>query len=167
MTESERLLWVQAKQDYSHALAIATEAWGSVPQVDGTTLQAATATVLIHITKLRQDGTIRSLVRPAAPTAVKREGAPTSQASVAVPACPQCGGDMWDNRGRKKNPKAPDFKCKDKSCVDAKGYNTGCWEKDLKPSPVMAAAMAQQKPPRPFADLPEALEDGEGDDLPF
>jgi hypothetical protein len=23
---------------------------------------------------------------------------------------------MWDNRGKKKNPKAPDFKCKNKSC---------------------------------------------------
>jgi hypothetical protein len=23
---------------------------------------------------------------------------------------------MWDNRDGKKNPKAPDFKCKDKNC---------------------------------------------------
>jgi hypothetical protein len=30
--------------------------------------------------------------------------------------CPKCGGDMWDNRERKKNPKAPDFKCKDSNC---------------------------------------------------
>lgn len=31
--------------------------------------------------------------------------------------CPKCGGqEMWDNRLTKKNPKAPDFKCVDKSC---------------------------------------------------
>ena len=34
----------------------------------------------------------------------------------AVPPCPKCGGEMWDNRVGKRNPKAPDFKCKDKSC---------------------------------------------------
>jgi hypothetical protein len=32
------------------------------------------------------------------------------------PACPKCGSDMWDNRLTKKNPKAPDYKCKDRSC---------------------------------------------------
>lgn len=31
--------------------------------------------------------------------------------------CPECGGAMWDNREKKTNPKAPDFKCKDKSCT--------------------------------------------------
>ena len=30
--------------------------------------------------------------------------------------CPKCDGDMWDNRERKTNPKAPDFKCKDQNC---------------------------------------------------
>lgn len=29
------------------------------------------------------------------------------------PECPKCGGPMWDNRNRKRNPNAPDFKCKD------------------------------------------------------
>lgn len=48
---------------------------------------------------------------------------PTSQPKTVstpkandVPSCPDCGGDMWDNRGRKTNPKAPDFKCKDPKC---------------------------------------------------
>jgi hypothetical protein len=36
-----------------------------------------------------------------------------------VPACPKCGGPMWDNRASKRNPKAPDFKCKDKNCEGA------------------------------------------------
>ena len=35
----------------------------------------------------------------------------------AVPTgCPKCGSQLWDNRAGKKNPKAPDFKCKNKSC---------------------------------------------------
>jgi hypothetical protein len=33
-----------------------------------------------------------------------------------VPPCPKCGGRMWDNRLGKRNPKAPDFKCRDRSC---------------------------------------------------
>ena len=33
-----------------------------------------------------------------------------------TPSCPKCQGAMWDNRASKRNPKAPDFKCRDKSC---------------------------------------------------
>ena len=31
-------------------------------------------------------------------------------------SCPKCAGRMWDNRLTKRNPKAPDFKCRDRSC---------------------------------------------------
>ena len=37
-------------------------------------------------------------------------------ATATAVACPKCGGPTWDNRVGKKNPKAPDFKCRDKSC---------------------------------------------------
>ena len=30
--------------------------------------------------------------------------------------CPKCGGRMWDNRLTKRNPKAPDWKCRDRGC---------------------------------------------------
>ncbi len=33
-----------------------------------------------------------------------------------VPPCPKCGGKMWDNRLGKRNPRAPDFKCRDRGC---------------------------------------------------
>ncbi len=33
-----------------------------------------------------------------------------------APSCPKCGGAMWDNRASKRNPRAPDYKCRDKSC---------------------------------------------------
>lgn len=37
---------------------------------------------------------------------------------LAVPTqCPKCGGQgLWDNRLTKKNPKQPDFKCKNRAC---------------------------------------------------
>src|SRR4051812_42044583 len=41
---------------------------------------------------------------------------PTNATPTLAPPCPKCGGDMWDNRESKRNPKAPDFKCKDKGC---------------------------------------------------
>jgi hypothetical protein len=31
-------------------------------------------------------------------------------------SCPKCGGRMWDNRLSKRNPRAPDFKCRNRSC---------------------------------------------------
>ena len=34
-------------------------------------------------------------------------------AATEAPPCPKCQGPMWDNREGKRNPKAPDFKCKD------------------------------------------------------
>jgi hypothetical protein len=37
-------------------------------------------------------------------------------ASSVDPSCPTCSGSMWDNREKKSNPKAPDWKCKDKAC---------------------------------------------------
>jgi hypothetical protein len=48
-----------------------------------------------------------------APVAAQLE-APLSEAEA--PSCPKCGGRMWDNRATKRNPKAPDFKCRDRSC---------------------------------------------------
>lgn len=36
--------------------------------------------------------------------------------SVVHPSCPKCGGPMWDNRADKRNPKAPDFRCRRREC---------------------------------------------------
>jgi hypothetical protein len=42
--------------------------------------------------------------------------------------CPNCGGEMWDNTKDKKNPKGPDYKCKDKNCIDPhSGMTTAIW----------------------------------------
>lgn len=39
-----------------------------------------------------------------------------SHTADVIPNCPKCQGPMWDNRVGKRNPKAPDFKCKDREC---------------------------------------------------
>lgn len=41
----------------------------------------------------------------------------TSHVVSDTPACPVCCGRMWDNRRTKRNPKAPDFRCRDRSCT--------------------------------------------------
>ena len=48
--------------------------------------------------------------------AMSDDQAPAGATEGEIPACPKCSGEMWDNRVGKRNPKAPDFKCKDKSC---------------------------------------------------
>ncbi len=40
----------------------------------------------------------------------------SSPGATEAPSCPKCQGPMWDNREGKRNPKAPDYKCKNKEC---------------------------------------------------
>ena len=68
----------------------------------------------------------------------------TEQApETEVPRCPKCTGEMWDNRASKRNPRAPDFKCKDKSCDGV------IW-----PPREAGAAPAAPKPPAGTPDDP-------------
>ena len=55
-------------------------------------------------------------VPPAVPRAVAEAADILDASGDPEPVCPKCTGPMWDNRVGKKNPKAPDFKCRDKSC---------------------------------------------------
>lgn len=89
----------------------------------------------------------------------------TMQAAVAAldleqeSSCPKCSGPMWDNRVNKKNPKAPDWRCKDKGCDGV------VWPPkagSAAPAPRRAAPRA----PDNFEEFPEALLEQE-DDLPF
>ncbi len=41
---------------------------------------------------------------------------PYNNETIVEPKCPKCGGHMWNNIATKRNPKQPDFKCKDKQC---------------------------------------------------
>lgn len=85
---------------------------------------------------------------------------------VGEPSCPKCGGRMWDNRLSKRNPKAPDYKCRNRSC-DGVVWPPKNGARKAAPATVPAEAPNGSEPPPPSdADFPAALEDGE-DDLPF
>lgn len=74
--------------------------------------------------------------------------------SSPVPPCPKCGGAMWDNRRDKRNPKAPDFKCKkqgsDPNCDGAQ------WLDSKKPSTPAPPQQAPVAPPSPASVPPPA-----------
>lgn len=53
-------------------------------------------------------------VRQRAATEAGRTGTATTSNSGVK--CPKCSGPCWDNRLSKRNPKSPDYKCRDKSC---------------------------------------------------
>jgi hypothetical protein len=67
-------------------------------------------------TTSRDGGTAAAAAAPS-PGAASTEPRAASNGSLGdEESCPKCGNRMWDNRLSKKNPKAPDFKCRDRSC---------------------------------------------------
>lgn len=44
--------------------------------------------------------------------------APVADPDALIPLlpCPKCGGPLWDNRATKRNPRAPDGKCRNRAC---------------------------------------------------
>lgn len=94
---------------------------------------------------------------PASGTSAVGEEAPAAAPAPRAepePSCPKCGGRLWDNRLSKRNPKAPDYKCRSRSC-------DGCiWPlRNEKRQPDVIAADGQPE----YADDPFADER----DLPF
>jgi hypothetical protein len=96
-------------------------------------------------------------------------------AAAGMPACPICGGAMWDDRLSKRNPKAPDFKCKNKPKM--KG-GPGCegviWppragQSSPYPPPVPRAGERPNMSAPPIDDTPPPDEPPpfDDDDLPF
>jgi hypothetical protein len=62
---------------------------------------------------------------------------------------------MWDNRAGKRNPKAPDFKCKDRSCDGViwppeAGRATGAGQKAEAPMELDVAPLATGTDDIPF-----------------
>ena len=53
-----------------------------------------------------------------------------------ITTCQKCGkSPVWDNRRNKKNPKGPDFKCKDPECAEAFWLKEPDEPKAQKPTP--------------------------------
>ena len=169
---TDRALWAAAQEDYTNALKIAEKAWSDAGHagVEDSTIQAAAATVLIHITKLRSETHIHVKVPQSAapsPTEVK-----AAAQWGAVPPCPKCKGAMKDVRSEKRSEKSPDFTClqekgdcgkpnKDKT----KWFATGAWVDKLPPR--NGNPLAGQTTPQTFEQPPVALADDGPDDLPF
>jgi hypothetical protein len=92
----------------------------------------------------------------------RANGAPATGMATDPDAvsCPKCGGRMWDNRLSKRNPKAPDFKCRDRSCDGV------VWPpRDGKGKGATAAAVAAEPEPLGFDSSP--LGATAGDEIPF
>jgi hypothetical protein len=71
-------------------------------------------------------------------------------------SCPKCGGRMWDNRLTKRNPRAPDYKCQNRSCDGV------IWPpKSGTSSPDVAAKESKQEPPA------DSVMIGSEEELPF
>lgn len=179
--KADRVLWRQARDDYTHALQLASDAWkGLGCEVDDATLQAASATILIHMKHLRESSH-RAASQPSTARTAMTSGSinpgANPQASGAVPACPKCKGRMNDVRGDKRSDKSPDFVCaqengdcgkpsKDKK----KWFPTASWVE--KPNPNAAngqpnAMAGKNADPQSYDDPPPGLGDAAEDDLPF
>ena len=101
-------------------------------------------------------------------TPVPAELAPTGTAATPLadedlPDCPKCGGRVWDNRASKRNPKAPDYKCRDRTCDGV------IWPPKGAPATRAPAAVGTGRDGR-NADAEVALDSsplGGVDDIPF
>ena len=78
----------------------------------------------------------------------------TPDSAAAVPACPKCGGEMWDNREGKRNPRAPDFKCKDRGCDGVIWPPRESAGAGAPTAPTRAASPADNPPARPAGTKP-------------
>jgi hypothetical protein len=86
--------------------------------------------------------------------AYARRSSPSKSAPAKRPAraldeetCPKCGGRMWDNRLTKRNPRAPDYKCRDRNCDGV------IWPpRDVEKKPAEPQVAARSSPNEPGTD---------------
>ena len=82
-------------------------------------LNAGAATILIHATKIHPS----SMTANGNGSAGHAAPARTAPDEFEDVTCDKCGGEVWDNRTNKRNPKGPDYKCKDTACNRAAWVN--------------------------------------------
>jgi hypothetical protein len=80
---------------------------------------------------------------------------PSMLTDMELVSCPKCGGRMWDNRLTKRNPKAPDYKCQNRSCDGV------IWPPKTAGAPAEPPVNTDRRD-----EFPRALKDTD-DDLPF
>lgn len=98
------------------------------------------------------------VIEPKMSKSVPKAPTPTGDA----PKCPKCTGPMFDNREGKKNPKSPDFKCKDKSCTGL--YWPGQWPPKAAEEPGLGRTATQ---PGLETDVPLFEDDFDDDQIPY
>lgn len=104
----------------------------------------------------RRYGNIAATAGVTANPADPSSAAPASTLTdMEIVSCPKCGGRMWDNRLTKRNPRAPDYKCQNRSCDGV------IWP------PKPASATSDAKEPRKPAQAESVLIGGEEEELPF
>ena len=64
----------------------------------------------------RRYGTPRAVDGPVTTNGVASTAPTSTLTDTEMVSCPKCGGRMWDNRLTKRNPRAPDYKCQNRSC---------------------------------------------------
>jgi hypothetical protein len=92
---------------------------------------------------------------------VSASGVPVALEPEVAPSCPKCGGKVWDNRATKRNPKAPDFKCRDRTC-DGVIWPPKPVANERTPAPAVAEGPADQREVT-FDSAPL----GDADEIPF
>lgn len=70
------------------------------------------------------------------------------------PSCPKCGGRMWDNRATKRNPKAPDYKCRSRSCDGVMWPSKGSLRETSTDEEAAAGTAGGELAPAAADDLP-------------
>ena len=90
--------------------------YAAKPNVPGVTTGAAAASPALQPALQPAMQPAMTMSDEPVPSAPLLSVSSSEPAPEPMPECPKCGGRMWDNRVGKRNPKAPDFKCRDRSC---------------------------------------------------
>ena len=93
----------------------------------------------------------------ASPGGASHQSAGSMLTDMELVSCPKCGGRMWDNRLTKRNPRAPDYKCQNRSCDGV------IWP----PKPTVTVSDGGAKDPKVAGQQPDSVVIGTEEELPF
>ena len=91
------------------------------------------------------------------PQGASHQGGGSMLTDVELVSCPKCGGRMWDNRLTKRNPRAPDYKCQNRSCDGV------IWP----PKPTVTVSDGGAKEQQSGGQPPDSVVIGAEEELPF
>ena len=130
-------------------------------EAENTVLQMAEKRAYVRATRtafgLSEEFTQDVEDNPELADAEAREPDAATEPAEPEARCPICKGPMWDNREGKKNPKAPDFKCRDRGCDGV--YWPGEWPPEPQ-APTRAKAPASAAPEDVVLPLPGSPHEG-------